>query len=430
MAKREERSIISFIGRTNSGKSSLLNLLTHQKDFAIVDKTPGTTADTVVTLMEIHDLGPFKIFDTAGVDEFSELGEKKRKKTYEALEEADLNFLVINFDHDKKKDLEIEKNLIRHVRAHGKQILAVYNQFDSKKNTKSLKKKWDDALGVPSIVLSANNITHRKKLVKFIQQNFIRESRDIDLLPCVKGKGFVLLVIPMDEETPTLRLLRPQDMAVERLLRNFAIPVLFRMDLGKARNINKKIVQKEKKRYTDLLQHLETSSEGLQLVITDSQAFNIVAHWTQKKYPLTSFSVMMANFMSYGKLKSLKKGAEMTDSLKQGDTILVVESCNHNRKCDDIGTVQIPNRLQKYTKKKLKFEFSFGRTFPENLKKYGLIIHCGGCMGDRQKFARRMLLAKMKGIAFTNYGFCLSYLEGKKFLERVLKPFQNEKVKI
>jgi len=79
MSKQKERDTIAIIGRTNAGKSSLLNLLSGQKDYALVDKTPGTTADTVVALMEIHGLGPVKILDTAGVDEYSELGKKKRK---------------------------------------------------------------------------------------------------------------------------------------------------------------------------------------------------------------------------------------------------------------------------------------------------------------------------------------------------------------
>ena len=82
MAKRKENIIIALAGRVNAGKSSLLNLLSGQKDFALVDAQPGTTADTVVARMEIHGLGPVKILDTAGLDEYSELGEKKRKKTY------------------------------------------------------------------------------------------------------------------------------------------------------------------------------------------------------------------------------------------------------------------------------------------------------------------------------------------------------------
>ena len=44
-----------------------MNLIT-QSDTSIVDPTPGTTADTKVTLMELHGIGPIKLFDTAGTD--------------------------------------------------------------------------------------------------------------------------------------------------------------------------------------------------------------------------------------------------------------------------------------------------------------------------------------------------------------------------
>jgi hypothetical protein len=37
-----------------------------RSEFSIVDSTPGTTADTKVALMELHDLGPAKLFDTGG----------------------------------------------------------------------------------------------------------------------------------------------------------------------------------------------------------------------------------------------------------------------------------------------------------------------------------------------------------------------------
>ena len=75
-----ERDIIGIFGKMNSGKSSLMNLIT-QQETSIVDPTPGTTADTKITLAEIHGLGPVKLIDTAGFDEQGGLGEKKRGKS-------------------------------------------------------------------------------------------------------------------------------------------------------------------------------------------------------------------------------------------------------------------------------------------------------------------------------------------------------------
>ena len=81
MGQFTERIIISIVGLTNVGKSTIFNLITGQKNKAIVDAKAGTTADNVVSLMEIHGLGKTKIIDTAGIDEEGVLGNKKREKT-------------------------------------------------------------------------------------------------------------------------------------------------------------------------------------------------------------------------------------------------------------------------------------------------------------------------------------------------------------
>ena len=412
MAKRTERSIIAIIGRTNVGKSSLLNLLSGQKEYAIIDETPGTTADTVTCLMEIHGLGPFKILDTAGVNENTELGEKKKKKTHEAMAESNLVLLVLNTE---QKDISIELELIERAKKHKKQVLIILNNFCEQKQ-----ESRKEIRNIPCLSLYANDTKYHSKLIEFIKKYFQAESRNIDLIPSLKNTGFVLLVVPMDEETPTHRLLRPQDMTIERLLRNYITPVLFRPDLSKARDPKD---TSEKNKFQDLIKKLSQTPEGLQLVITDSQAFDLIADWTPEATPLTSFSVMMANYMSYGNLEFLFESAKVLDTLKKGDRILIAESCNHDRKCNDIGTVQIPKIIEEKIGAKLNFEFNFGRPFPDDLEKYKLIIHCGGCMIDRQRFALRIEKAQEAGIPFTNYGLFLAYTQKGKLLERVIKPF-------
>ncbi|MDP3043753.1 MAG: GTPase [bacterium] len=426
MAKRKEYSIISFVGRVNVGKSSLFNLLSGQKDFAIVDARPGTTADTVAARMEIHGLGPVKVLDTAGIDEYSKLGEKKRKKTYEAIEEADLTLIVIDLaNNTKDRDFALEKEVAARALKYNKQVLIIYNIFSTKKSleqTKKFKNLFNKKLGLnlPSICLDALNSKEQKKFIKFISIHFKKESLDIDLIPLPQGKGYVLLNIPMDEETPALRILRPQDMAVERLLRKYLIPVLFRLDLKKARAND----ETEKKRFLALLKHLHNSSEGLKLIITDSQAMDILDHWTPSDIPLTTFSVMMANYMSCGNLDLFVKGLEAFSFLRNGDKILIMESCNHNRKCDDIGTKQIPRLIKEKLGLKPKIDFSFGRVMPDDLSRYKLAIHCGGCMADRQKYGRRIIKLKEAGIPITNYGLFLSWIHNPKAVKRVCKIFR------
>ena len=63
-----QRDNIGIFGKVNAGKSSIMNLLT-QQETSLVDPKPGTTADTKITMQEIHGMGPVKLFDTAGIDE-------------------------------------------------------------------------------------------------------------------------------------------------------------------------------------------------------------------------------------------------------------------------------------------------------------------------------------------------------------------------
>ena len=239
MGERVERLNICIIGKTNAGKSSLLNLLTGQKDYAIVDSTPGTTADNVVSMMEIHNLGPVKIIDTAGINEKGDLGEKKRKKSMIALEESDLCLLTIDFiDAINGDDLSYEKSLFDYAMEQNKQVLIIYNLFKKKSNLsisefESWKAKLDENFDVPSIVIDIQDISQQQRLINFILENFKFVPFDFEMLPKLDNYGSIILNIPMDEETPEMRLLRPQEMVIERLMRKFIPLFLFRMDLKK-----------------------------------------------------------------------------------------------------------------------------------------------------------------------------------------------------
>jgi len=464
MTKQKERINIVIAGRTNAGKSSLLNLLSGQKDFAIVDETPGTTADTVKTVMEIHDFGPVKVFDTAGVDEFSELGDKKRMKTFEAIDEGDLVVLVVdersldsrslarddNVSLTRNKSYAQEIKIIERAHKKGKQILIIYNNFqnfpgkisDLNINENFTFERAHKGLGytIPSLKIDISNFNEQRRLIEFIKNNFKKESRDIQLLPFLKGSGYVLMNIPMDEETPKLRLLRPQDMALERLLRKFFTPVLYRMDLKKARcedssaslgMTNVSLGMTEKQRFLQMVDHLAKpinqldQKNNLKLIITDSQAMDIMAKWTPPNVQLTTFSIMMTDYMSNGNLNLFVDGLKVIPILKNGDTILIAEACNHDRKAEDIGTVQLPRMFKEKLKLNLNFEYSDGRVFPDekSLKKYKLIIHCGGCMIDKQKYMARVESLKELKIPITNYGVLLSYFQGEKALAKVLEPW-------
>ena len=116
----------------------------------------------------------------------------------------------------------------------------------------------------------------------------------------------------------------------------------------------------------------------LLMVITDSQAFKVVAAIVPEDVPLTSFSILMARYKGF--LDAALKGVAAVESLKNGDSVLIAEGCTHHRQCNDIGTVKIPRWLKAHCGAELNIETCSGREFPQDLSRYKLVIHCGGCM--------------------------------------------------
>ena len=419
MAILVERDNIGIFGRTNCGKSSLMNLLT-QQETSIVDATAGTTADTKIALQEIHGLGPVKLFDTAGIDEQGVLGDKKRKKVFDALKECDLVLLIIDPARGVSED---EMTIVTRARESGKQLLVVYNLFAAadRDRIEPLEAEHGLLQFYKKIALVANDTDYRQPLLQFILDNFDPRGRTTPLLPFLQENEFYVLIIPMDEETPPGRYLRPQAMVEEHITRNWAYPVSFRLDLGKARSDDPAVREAERQRLIAVVDGLGKRPHAM---ITDSQAMDIMCHWCPSDVMLTTFSIVMINYGSHGRLPLFVDGLKAVDTLKPGDRVLIAEACNHSRIAEDIGMVQIPRYLERRCPG-VVIDHAFGREFHETaeLPSYKLIIHCGACMIDSQKLLSRIRDLEALGLPVTNYGLLLSYMQGEPALKRVLQPW-------
>lgn len=426
---RLERKNIGIFGRVNVGKSTLMNLLT-ESDVSIVDKKPGTTADIKTAFMEIHEMGPIKIFDTAGFDEKGELGEKKKQKSLMAIKECDLLLLII--DPFSKRDLLLEKMVADLAKERKKDLFILFNIFKKKEKNSSLTKEKAEKIACflnnSKFLMSDFSENISKKLIgDFILSNFKPKNTKVEFFSKLKIGDIVFLNIPLDEESPEGRLLRPQALVQEKLIRRYISTFAYRMDLKKARSKVEKERLEEQKRFIKALDILRKSND-LKLVITDSSAIDIVHKWTMERgkplLPITTFSVIMAHITSGGRIKEFVSGLRGLKSLKKGDRILIAEACNHNRIAEDIGTVQIPKMIKKAFGEGIIIDHLFGKEFSkEDLKSYKLVIHCGGCMLDKQRIEARLEdLAKAK-VPFTNYGIFLSYMQSEEALKRVVEPF-------
>ncbi len=374
-----ERIHIGFFGRRNAGKSSVVNSVTGQ-DLAVVSDTLGTTTDPVYKAMELLPLGPVMIIDTPGFDDEGSLGELRIKKTKQVLNKTDVAVLIV----DAQQGLsDTDRQLISMFEAKELPFIIVYNKSDLLDNIKSSKDN--------EIYISAKDKINIYELKEKIGKLSAVQSNEKRLVGDLLNEGdFVVLVVPIDSSAPKGRLILPQQQAIRDILEVGAISIVTRD--------------------TELKHTLENLGKKPEMVITDSQAFKQVAKDVPEDIKLTSFSILMARYK--GLLNSAVRGAKAIDSLEKGDKVLISEGCTHHRQCEDIGTVKLPNWLKKHTGKQLEFAFSSGTEFPEDLSKYKLIIHCGGCMLNEREVRYRMKCAEDQGVPITNYGTAIAFMNG------------------
>ena len=383
-----ERVHIAFFGKRNSGKSSLLNAVTNQ-NIAIVSDILGTTTDPVFKAMELLPLGAVMMIDTAGIDDEGELGNMRVQKTLRILNKTDIAVLVV----DSTKGLtEYENDLIEKFKNKNVPYIIAYNKCDLHKKAVNA----DNEICVSA--LTGENIHELKELIA--KQNGIIEDKKI-VAHLLNKNDLAVLVVPIDESAPKGRLILPQVQTIRELLDNEMIPVVTRD--------------------TTLTETLTSLAKKPAMVITDSQVFGKVSKDTPVDIPLTSFSILMANYKS--DLKTLVKGVTAIDTLQDGDKVLISEGCTHHRQCNDIGTVKLPRLLQKYTNKTLDFQWTSGTEFEEDLTKYKLVIHCGGCMLNEREMKYRLKCSVDQNVPMTNYGTAIAYMNG--ILKRSLAPFPH-----
>ena len=140
-----------------------------------------------------------------------------------------------------------------------------------------------------------------------------------------------------------------------------------------------------------------------------------------KNVQLTSFSILFARYK--GNLRQAILGAAQLNSLQDGDTVLISEGCTHHRQCGDIGTEKLPNWIRRFTGKDVQFSFTAGNEFPEDVSKYALVVHCGGCMLNEREMQYRHRHSAERNVPMTNYGIAIAHMHG--ILDRALAPFPD-----
>lgn len=385
-----ERVHIGFFGLRNAGKSSVVNRVTGQT-LSIVSDVKGTTTDPVQKAMELLPIGPVVIIDTPGIDDEGTLGEERVRRALRVLEKTDIAVLVT----DSTRGLQpAEQELIELFRKRELPFVIAHNKADLTSVPASVPEN--------EIYVSAaadSNIRELKELIARAVKPTGPEKRLVaDLLA---PNDTVVLVVPIDSAAPKGRLILPQQQTIRDILEAGAISLVTRE--------------------TELTRTLESLREPPRLVITDSQAFGIVDKLVPKNVQLTSFSILFARYK--GNLRQAILGAAQLNSLQDGDTVLISEGCTHHRQCGDIGTEKLPNWIRRFTGKDVQFSFTAGNEFPEDVSKYALVVHCGGCMLNEREMQYRLRHSAERNVPMTNYGIAIAHMHG--ILDRALAPFPD-----
>lgn len=373
------RTHIGLFGRRNAGKSSLVNALTGQ-NLAIVSEVKGTTTDPVQKAMELLPLGPVVMIDTPGLDDEGELGQKRVEKSFQVLRKTDIALLVVDAAEGMQAQ---DRALLARVKEMNLPYLVVYNKCDEQDRPME-----DEAHAICVSAKTGRGVTELKERIAHLTPD---DAHKVPLIAdLIDPMDYIVLVVPIDKAAPKGRLILPQQQTIRDILEAGAVAV---------------VVQE-----TELKATLASLGKRPRMVVTDSQAFEQVAADTPGDITLTSFSILMARYKGY--LDSAMRAMPAVDTLQDGDTVLIAEGCTHHRQCEDIGTVKIPKWLRAHSGCNLNIETCSGTEFPQDLSRYKLVIHCGGCMLNDREVLYRLNEAARQGVPFVNYGLLIAHMKG------------------
>ena len=382
---RNKAVYIGVFGRGNQGKSSMVNALTGQQT-AIVSDVAGTTTDPVKKSMEIFGIGPVTVVDTAGLDDPTELGAKRLQKTMQTLDQIDLALLVFSSNQWGASEIQLAEKL----KSKDVPFVIVHNKSDLEGLSPALGRQLEARYGVTVCSCSAQTGDGVPELVRAmvaaIPDSAYRSTSMVG--DVVKRGDVVALVMPQDSEAPGGRLILPQVQMIRDLLDCHAIAVPMQLE--------------ELPLFLDRLRP--------DLVITDSQVFAEVNKQLPADIPLTSFSILLSR--AKGNFEYCLAGTPHIDLLRDGDRILMLESCTHITSCEDIGRVKIPRLLRKYTGKSLEFDHVSSLDPLPDLAGYAMAIQCGACMVTRRQIANRLKQIEDFPLPISNYGMCIAYVTG------------------
>jgi [FeFe] hydrogenase H-cluster maturation GTPase HydF len=336
--------------------------------------------------------------DTAGIDDSGDLGQKRVDRTVGTLEIIDLALLVVT-DNSWGK---YEDEFIKKFNNHDLPYIVIHSKSDIHEPTSEFQHKVLKLTGTLLFEFSSADKRNYEELITLIRNTIPEHSYNTPTLlgDLIKYGDIVILITPIDIEAPAGRLILPQMQVIRDILDNEAVAIVL------------------KEREVDAF--LKKTRIKPALAITDSQVFVKADASIPHDIPLTSFSILLARFK--GDFDNYLKGTPKLSDLKDGDRVLLLESCTHHVSCDDIGRTKIPRWITSFTGKKIEYDVVAGLdSLSRPITDYSLVIQCGGCMITRKQLHNRLQSAIKAGVPVTNYGMAIAYVQG--IYNRAIAPF-------
>jgi [FeFe] hydrogenase H-cluster maturation GTPase HydF len=298
---------------------------------------------------------------------------------------------------------EHDRTLLAELKARNAKTVIVFNKTDAFPSDSEVEKEVLN-YDIPSVAVSClkgENIDAARKLI--VEMGKTSEVERSTIIGDIIGHGeLVLLVVPIDLGAPRGRLILPQVQVIRDILDNDAAAI---------------VVKEREIEYV-----LSSLKQHPGLVICDSQVILKVSGDVPAGVKLTTFSIVFSRLK--GDLARFVEGVKEIDRLVDGNKVLICEACTHHPLPDDIGRVKIPRWISHYTGKDIRFDIHAGPILDRDISEYKLLIHCGGCMINRQEMLGRISVAQEQDIPMTNYGVAISYVHG--VLKKALSPFPYE----
>lgn len=134
---------VAIVGKTNVGKSTLLNRLLHEEK-AIVSDIHGTTRDVIEDTTLIDGI-TFRFIDTAGIRKTDDVVENIGiERTFQKMEEAKIVIWLLD---EQPSTSEIKEMKLKN---QGKKLLVVFNKMDKLENDKLAFDKFTHSCGSDS----------------------------------------------------------------------------------------------------------------------------------------------------------------------------------------------------------------------------------------------------------------------------------------